>query len=106
MSIQQIIAALTPLFARTAIVPFVLPQLFPAFPTRMGNGVLVSVTAAANTDVTMTHSLGRLPHFVIPLDNGTAYVPSWKWSSATARTTATATGQFSVAPVGAIVWIV
>ncbi len=92
--------------ARNESVPFILPPNFPMFPTRMGTGVLVSVTAAANTDVTMTHNLARLPHFVVPLDNGTAYVPSWKWSTVTPRTTTTATGQFSIATSGAVIWIV
>jgi hypothetical protein len=42
------------------IVPFVLPPVIPTNQTtRCGTGVIVPVTAAANTPVTVTHGLAR-----------------------------------------------
>jgi predicted RecA/RadA family phage recombinase len=86
-------------------VPFVLPQTLSSG-MRMGLGKLFAVTVAANTDVTVAHDLGRIPHFVIPLDNGTAYVPAIRRSTVTAWTTSNVTFQANAAMTACWVWIV
>jgi hypothetical protein len=72
---------------------------------RHGSGKLFEVTVAANTDVTITHDLGRIPHFVQNLDNGTAYTAAVKRSTVTAWTTNAVSVQFSVALSSGWVWV-
>ncbi len=72
----------------------------------MGQGRLLFVTVAANTDTTLTHGLGRIPHFVQNLDNGTAYTAKVKRSTVTAWTPQTVTVQFDTALANGVVWVV
>ncbi len=67
---------------------------------------------AANTDVTIAHTLNRVPNRVECLDNGTSFTPQIKRSTVTAWTAAippnngSVTVQFSVALVaGAVIRI-
>ena len=88
----------------TPPIPFTIPETL-TNGMRMGMGRLFNVTAAATTDTTITHDLGRIPHFVLPLDNGMNFVPQVKRSTATVWTTNTVTVQFSSAMAG-WVWVV
>ena len=87
-----------------AIVPFYLPAAL-RDGMRHGHGILRVVTVAALTDAIIIHGLGRIPHFVIALDNGTAFVPRVK-RAAGAWTANTVTVQFDTATSGAYVWVV
>lgn len=51
--------------------------------TRCGRGMIVPVTAAANTDVTVNHRMGRLVQGMIPLLNngGATVVPKLKYGA-------------------------
>ncbi len=72
---------------------------------RMGRGVIRLITVAtANADLTIAHTLGRMPNLLLVLDPGTNYV-DWKRSAITAWTEKSITVQFSA--TGAIkIWIV
>ena len=87
------------------LIPFALPATL-RDGMRHGHGILRTVTVAASTDVTITHNLGRVPHFVIVLDNGTAFTPRVKRSTVTAWTAINVTVQFDVATAGAFAWVV
>ena len=91
--------------APVEIVPFYLPATL-RDGMRHGTGVLRTITVAALTDVTIIHNLGRIPHFVIVLDNGTAFAPRVKRSTVTAWTAINVTVQFDVATAGAFAWVV
>jgi hypothetical protein len=71
----------------------------------MGRGILRQVTGSANADIAISHNLGRVPNFVLALDNGTAFVPKVK-RGGTAWTVNAVTVQFDVAPTACWVWVV
>jgi hypothetical protein len=81
-----------------------------------GNGILRIVTFANdNTDMTITHNLGWIPHMVMPLwVMGTranppatvAYTPKLKQSTVTAWTNTTVTIQSDTACTALLMWIV
>ena len=87
------------------LIPFLLPATL-RDGMRHGQGILRTVTVVVNTDVTIVHSLGRIPHFVVALDNGTAFVPKVRRSTVTAWTVTNVTVAFDTATSGAWVWIV
>ncbi len=65
-------------------VPFILPAVISTTqPTRCGRGVIVPVSAASGTDVTVTHNLGRKVQAMIPLLNnsGVSYTPQLKFGA-------------------------
>lgn len=67
------------------LIPFILPAGLRA--GVMARGELVQVTqVATNTDFLITVRFGRVPVLVIPLWNGTTYVPKVRQSSVTAPT--------------------
>ena len=99
---------------RVAGIPFVLPPKV-TDGMAMGNGIIRIVSPTANTDITIKHNLGWIPHFVIPLivnDNGAnppgaaAYVPKSKRSIITAWTNINVTVQFDTTCTNLAVWIV
>jgi len=51
--------------------------------TRCGRGMIVPVTVAANTDITVNHRLGRLVQGMIPLLNngGATFTPKLKYGA-------------------------
>jgi hypothetical protein len=58
-------------------IPFILPAVIPTTgTTRCGHGIIVPVTAAANTSIVVTHGLGRKVQAAIVLaNNGGALFP-------------------------------
>ena len=95
-------------------IPFVLPAKV-TDGMAMGNGILRIVSPTANTDITIKHNLGWIPHFVIPLivnDNNAnppgaaVYVPKSKRSTATAWTNIAVTVQFDTTCTNLVVWVI
>ena len=56
---------------------FALPAtLYDGLP--FGRGVIKRYVLAANVDTALVHTLHRVPTLVIPLDNGSTFLPRWK----------------------------
>ena len=65
-------------------IPFILPPVVPTnAPTRCGHGIIVPVTADANTSVTVTHGLARKIQaaWCISNDAGAAFAPKLKFGT-------------------------
>ena len=66
-----------------SLIPFVFPPggISVDRNTKCGRGVVVPITVAANTPITVTHNLGRFVQGMIPLINnaGATFVPKLKF---------------------------
>jgi hypothetical protein len=86
--------------ATRSSIPFQLPaKITDGF--RMARGVIRIITVAtANTDVSITHTLGRTPNVIMILDPGTTYV-NWKrgtvaWNQHSVSAQFSAAGTFTI----------
>jgi hypothetical protein len=69
-------------------IPFVLPnQISPTRPTHCGRGMIVPVTGQANTEITVTHNLGRIVQGAWALANTNEFNPRIKLTQQTATKT-------------------
>jgi hypothetical protein len=97
-----------------APIPFILPPIIKSGDP-CGTGVLIIKTFVANTDTSVTHNLGIIPHFAMPLwvlDNlanppaNGVYTPKLKPSTAHAWTTTTINIEADTNCTDLLLWIV
>ena len=93
-----------------AQVPFILPPGPITKPTKMGAGIVVPVSGAANTNITVTHGLGRIVRRVLCLANnkGASFTPQLAFGpglgGGAVSTTQKVTIQGTVAMTSAEIW--
>lgn len=94
-------------------IPFILNPIIKSG-DRCGTGVLIIKTFVANTDTSVKHNLGIIPHFALPLwvlDDSAlppthgVYTPKLKPSTATAWTTTTINIQADTGCTNLLLWI-
>lgn len=93
------------------------PFLFPSVVKSgdpMGNGRVFEISPTANTDITITHGLGRIPSGVWVMGDfftgagppgSSFYSPKWKRSTVTAWTVAAITIQLDTTCTNCWIWI-